>query len=132
MHFKLIYLYLRTTGSRHFTASSMKALFFPTGLAIAALTLGSCSLGHSASDDVNSSNPAVAAQAQKVVELQQQVDAQKKAVKDQERVVKSRENAVDSQKDVADTEKQKLDGLQQQLDGAKQNLKGVKTQAKTN
>ena len=95
------------------------------------LTLSSCSLGHSASNDLKSSNPAVALQAQKVVELQQQVDAQKRAYADRKNVVKDRERAVDNQKEQADIEKKKLEGLKQQLDGAKQNLKGVKTQAKT-
>jgi uncharacterized protein YlxW (UPF0749 family) len=97
---------------------------------IVGLSLSSCSLGHSASDDLKSSNPAVALQAQKVVELQQQVDAQEKAYKDMKDEVKDREKAVDNQKDLADIEKKKLAGLKDQLDGAKQNLKGVKTQAK--
>lgn len=47
-----------------------------TRFAVIGLVLSSCSLGHSASDDLKSSNPAVALQAQKVVDLQQQVDAQ--------------------------------------------------------
>lgn len=109
----------------------MPTFFSLARFAVAGLALSSCSLGHSASDDLKSSNPAVALQAQKVVDLQQQVDAQEKAYKDQKDVVKNREKAVDNQKDRADTEKKKLDGLKDQLDGAKQNLKGVKTQAKT-
>ncbi|MDF7813844.1 hypothetical protein [Hymenobacter sp. YC55] len=72
-------------------------------------TLGSCSLGNSVSRDVNSSNPAVAAQAQKVQILEQQVN---------------------DQKVVAEAEKTKLAGLEQQLEGAQQNLKGVKQEAK--
>ena len=76
-----------------------------------ASALSSCSLGRSINNDINSSNPAISQQAQKVEYLQTQV-------KDQQKIV--------------DTEKSKLDGLEQQLAGAKQNLKGVKTQAKTN
>jgi len=76
---------------------------------LTATLLGSCSIGHSVSDDANSNNPALAAQAQKVQVLEQQVQ-------DQERI--------------ADAEKTKLDGLKQQLEGAKENLKGVRTQAK--
>jgi len=108
----------------------MKSFLSLASVAVIGCTLSSCSLGHSASDDVKSNNPAVAQQAQKVVELQQQVDAQEKVVKDQKDVVKNREKAVDNQKDLTDTEKKKLDGLKDQLNGAKQNLKGVKTQAK--
>lgn len=108
----------------------MNTIFSVACVAVIGLTLSSCSLGHSASDDLKSSNPAVALQAQKVVDLQQQVDAQERAYKDQKEVVKNREQAVDNQKDAADTEKQKLEGLKDQLNGAKQNLKGVKAQAK--
>lgn len=108
----------------------MNTLFSVTCFALVGITLSSCSLGHSASDDLKSSNPAVALQAQKVVELQQQVDAQEKAYKDVKEGVRDREKAVDNQKDMADVEKKKLAGLKDQLDGAKQNLKGVKTQAK--
>lgn len=108
----------------------MNTFFALAGAAALGLTLSSCSLGHSASDDLKSNNPAVALQAQKVVELQQQVDAQEKILNDQKDAVKDREKAVDSQKDQADIEKKKLAGLKDQLDGAKQNLKGVKTQAK--
>lgn len=108
----------------------MNTFFAFATTAALGLTLSACSLGHSASDDLKSSNPAVALQAQKVVDLQQQVDAQGKILNDQKDAVKDREKAVDSQKDQADIEKKKLEGLKQQLDGAKQNLKGVKTQAK--
>lgn len=108
----------------------MNTFFALTGAAALGLALSGCSLGHSASDDVKSNNPAVALQAQKVVDLQQQVDAQEKILNDQKDAVKDREKAVDSQKDQADVEKKKLAGLKDQLDGAKQNLKGVKTQAK--
>ena len=76
---------------------------------LASTMLGSCALGNSGAKDVNSSNPAVAAQAQKVQILEQQVK---------------------DQKAVADAEKTKLDGLEQQLEGAQQNLKGVKQEAK--
>ena len=78
-------------------------------LLLAGTALGGCGLGHSVADDVSSNNPAVAAQAQKVQILEQQVR---------------------DQKTIADAEKTKLDGLQLQLDGAQKNLKGVKTQAK--
>lgn len=108
----------------------MKSFFSLSCAALVGLTLSSCALGHSASDDLKSNNPAVALQAQKVVELQQQVDAQEKILNDQKDALKDREKAVDSQKDQAAIEKKKLDGLKDQLDGAKQNLKGVKTQAK--
>ncbi|RZL14372.1 MAG: hypothetical protein EOO62_05645 [Hymenobacter sp.] len=108
----------------------MHTFFALTGAAVLGLALSGCSLGHSASDDLKSSNPAVALQAQKVVDLQQQVDAQEKILNDQKDALKDREKAVDSQKDQADIEKKKLAGLKDQLNGAKQNLKGVKTQAK--
>jgi len=61
----------------------------------------------SVSADLNSSNPAVVAQAQKVNSLVGQI-------KQQEAVI--------------DAEKEKLKALQQQLEGAKENLKGVKRQ----
>lgn len=86
------------------TRFSTLALFL-----LASTTLGSCSLGNSVSKDVNSGNPAVAVQAQKVQTLEQQVDAQKA---------------------IAEAEKTKLAGLEQQLEGAQQNLKGVKKEAK--
>jgi len=75
--------------------------------------LSSCSLVNSgvSSSDVNSGNSAVAAQAQKVKDLERQVR---------------------EQKSISDTEKNKLEGLEQQLEGAKQNLKGVKNEAKAN
>ncbi|WP_216688104.1 hypothetical protein [Hymenobacter siberiensis] len=63
------------------------------------------SLGHSASDDLKSTNPAVVLQAQKVGDLQQQVDAQEKAYSDQKDAVKDRERAVDKQKEEADVDK---------------------------
>lgn len=69
-------------------------------------SLASCSRGISG---VNSSDPYVAAQAQKAQDLQNQVDAQEKVV---------------------DTEKQRLKALKLQLDGAKQNLKGRKIASK--
>lgn len=108
----------------------MNNFFVLARVAVAGLLLSSCSLGHSASDDLKSSNPAVALQAQKVVDLQQQVDAQEEVYKDMKEEVKDREKSVDNQKELADTEKKKLAALKDQLGGAKQNLKGVKTQAK--
>ncbi|MET4074507.1 hypothetical protein [Hymenobacter sp. UYCo722] len=109
--------------------------YFPTGLnclfALVCLAGSGCSLGHSVSDDLKSTNPAVVLQAQKVIDLQQQVDAQEKSYNNQKDAVKDRERAVEKQKDEADIEKKRLEALQNQLDGAKQNLKGVKTQAKT-
>jgi hypothetical protein len=70
---------------------------------------GGCSFGNSLTSDLNSNNPAVVEQAQRVQALEQQVRQQKA---------------------VSDAEKQKLEGLKQQLNGAKQNLRGIKTQAK--
>lgn len=55
--------------------------------------------------DLNSTYPAVAAQAQKVQELTSQVERQKAVI---------------------ETEKQKLAGIEQQLEGARQNLSGIK------
>lgn len=82
----------------------------PAFLLLAGSLLSSCSLGNSvSSSDLNSSNPAVAAQAQKVQDLERQVR---------------------DQKTISDTEKNKLDGLETQLKGARQNLKGLKTQVK--
>lgn len=109
---------------------NMNTLISFAGIVVIGLTLSSCSLGHSASDDLKSANPAVALQAQKVVDLQQQVDAQERAYKDQKNAVKEQEKSVDNQKELADTEKKKLEGLKDQLKGAQQNLKGIKTQAK--
>ena len=85
--------------------------FIPALLLVAGSLLGSCSLVNSgvSSSDISSGNPAVAAQAQKVQELERQVR---------------------EQKGISDTEKNKLDGLEQQLEGAKKNLKGVKTTVK--
>ncbi|SFQ47224.1 hypothetical protein [Hymenobacter arizonensis] len=71
--------------------------------------LSSCSIGNSLTSDLNSNNPAIAEQAQRVQALEQQMRQQKA---------------------ISDAEKQKLEGLKQQLDGAKQNLRGIKTQAK--
>lgn len=60
--------------------------------------------------DLNSSSPAVAAQAQKVQALTGQL-------KQQEAVIEA--------------EKAKLEALHQQLDGARQNLEGLKKEAQT-
>ena len=86
-------------------------ILLPALLLVFGASLSSCSVvgGGSAASEVNSSNPAIAAQAQKVVDL---------------------ENQVKQQQQVSDAEKTKLDGLKQQLKGSQQNLKGVKTQAK--
>jgi septal ring factor EnvC (AmiA/AmiB activator) len=72
----------------------------------ASLTLGSCSLIRS---DVNSRNPLVADQAQRVKDLQNQVN-------DQDRLL--------------DSEKSKQKALKYQLKSAKQELKARKQQAK--
>lgn len=82
-------------------------------LALAALLLGSLLTGagcqsstaESPAADLNSTNPAVAGQAQKVQELLGQIDRQKAVI---------------------ETEKTKLDALEQQLAGARQNLDGIK------
>lgn len=95
----------------------MNTFFAFAGATTLGLALSGCSLGHSASDDLKSNNPAVALQAQKVVDLQKQVDEQEKIL--------------NHQKDQADLEKKRFEALEQQLDGAKQNLKGVKRQART-
>jgi hypothetical protein len=83
----------------------------PALLLVACSLFSSCSLVNSgvSSSDLSSSNPAVAAQAQKVQELERQVSDQKTTAK---------------------TEKNKLEGLEQQSEGAKQNLKGLKNEAK--
>jgi len=72
----------------------------------ASLSLGSCSLIRS---DANSRNPVIAAQAQRVNDLERQVD-------DQNRLI--------------DTEKSKQKALKYQLKSAKQELKARKQQAK--
>ncbi|WP_426060784.1 hypothetical protein [Hymenobacter sp. B1770] len=76
---------------------------------LAGSTLSGCSLGNSLTSDLNSNNPAIVEQAQRVQALEQEMRQQKA---------------------ISDAEKQKLEGLKQQLEGAKQNLKGIKTQAK--
>lgn len=73
---------------------------------LVSLTASGCSRGISG---VNSTDPNIAAQAQKAQQLQ---------------------NEVDSQSKVVDSEKQKLKALEYQLDGAKKNLKGRKLAAK--
>lgn len=71
------------------------------------LDFTSCQSGSDApvAADLNSANPTVAAQAQKVQELISQVERQKAVI---------------------ETEKTKLTGIEQQLDGARQNLAGIK------
>jgi septal ring factor EnvC (AmiA/AmiB activator) len=81
--------------------SQVLALAFATSL-----SLGSCSLIRS---DINSRNPLVAEQAQRVKELQSQVD-------NQERLI--------------DSEESKQKALKYQLKSAKQELKARKQQAK--
>ena len=79
-------------------------------LLLLGLASASCQSGNpdaSIAADLNSTNPAVATQAQKVQQLVGQI-------KQQEAVI--------------DADKQKLKALQQQLDGAKENLEGVKKQ----
>lgn len=82
-------------------------LFSLTLLLASTLTFTSCQSGADApvAADLNSANPAVAAQAQKVQELISQVDRQKAVI---------------------ETEKTKLTGIEQQLEGARQNLEGIK------
>jgi len=78
-----------------------------TLLLASALTFASCQSSPDApvAADLNSANPTVAAQAQKVQELISQVERQKAVI---------------------ETEKTKLTGIEQQLDGARQNLEGIK------
>lgn len=89
----------------------MKTNFLvPVFFLLAGSLPGSCSLANSvSSSNINSSNPAVAAQAQKIQDLERQVR---------------------DQKTIPDTGKSKLNGLEQQLKGARQNLKEAKTQVK--
>lgn len=76
-------------------------------LLVVASTLAGCQSGNNApvAADLNSANPAVAAQAQKVQELISQVERQKAVI---------------------ESEKTKLAGIEQQLEGARQNLEGIK------
>ena len=83
-------------------------------LIVFAASLQSCSLFRS---DVNSENPAIAAQAQRVESLKSQVN-------DQERLVDDAKSRVDAEKD-------RLKALKYQLKGAQQNLKGRKLEAKS-
>jgi septal ring factor EnvC (AmiA/AmiB activator) len=78
-----------------------------TVLLASTLAFASCQASPDApvAADLNSANPAVAAQAQKVQELISQVERQKAVI---------------------ETEKTKLTGIEQQLDGARQNLEGIK------
>ena len=82
------------------------SLMLPVLLAVA-LTVAGCQSGNDApvAADLNSANPAVATQAQKVQELISQVERQKAVI---------------------EAEKTKLAGIEQQLDGARQNLEGIK------
>ena len=76
-------------------------------LATASLSLGSCSVFRS---DVNSPNPLIAQQAQRVQEL---------------------ENQRNSQEAVVNSEKAKLKALDYQIKSARQELKARKQQVKT-
>lgn len=78
-----------------------------SALFVVALTVTGCQSGNDApvAADLNSANPAVATQAQKVQELISQVERQKAVI---------------------EAEKTKLAGIEQQLDGARQNLEGIK------
>ena len=91
----------------------MRISLFPRAaslLLLLGLVLGGCQSNDTPTDagvaaDLNSSNPAVVAQAQKVQQLMSQV-------KQQEAVI--------------DAEKTKLDALKQQLAGSQQNLDGLR------
>lgn len=87
--------------------------FVLTLLFISAFVFASCQSGPDASvaADLNSANPAVAAQARKVQELTSQVERQKAVI---------------------EAEKTKLTGIEQQLDGARQNLAGIKKEMQAN
>lgn len=80
-------------------------------LLLAGTTLSGCSSSRNITNDVNSSNPAIAEQARKVEALQSQVQEQSR---------------------VTEAEETKLKALRQQLAGAESNLKGVKLQHKSN
>lgn len=82
-------------------------------LLASALAFASCQSSSDApvAADLNSANPTVAAQAQKVQELTSQVERQKAVI---------------------ETEKTKLAGIEQQLDGARQNLEGIKKEVQAN
>jgi septal ring factor EnvC (AmiA/AmiB activator) len=89
------------------TLPSASALLVLIGLAFTSCqSTGDTS---SVAADLNSTNPAVAAQAQRVQELEGQV-------KQQEAVI--------------DAEKSKLEAMRQQLEGAKQTLEGVKKEVR--
>lgn len=81
--------------------------FVLTLLVASVLAFTGCQSGNDApvAADLNSANPAVATQAQKVQELTSQVERQKAVI---------------------EAEKTKLTGIEQQLDGARQNLAGIK------
>ncbi len=81
--------------------------FAATLLLVGTLAFSSCQSGADApvATDLNSANPAVAAQAQKVQELISQVERQKAVI---------------------ETEKTKLTAIEQQLQGSRQNLEGIK------
>lgn len=86
---------------------TIRASILSCALLASALAFISCQSGADApvAADLNSTNPAVAAQAQKVQELISQVDRQKAVI---------------------EAEKTKLSGIEQQLEGARQNLEGIK------
>ncbi len=80
-----------------------------TAALLLCLAAAACQSDNSAdlAADLNSSNPAVAAQAGKVQQLQVQLEQQQATI---------------------EAEKQKLQAMQQQLDGARENLTGLKRQ----
>ena len=83
-------------------------------LLLAGLLGTSCQSGSSDADvsaDLNSNNPAVAAQAQKVQQLLGQLKQQQAVI---------------------EAEKTKLKALQLQLEGAQQNLEGLRKEAQVN
>jgi septal ring factor EnvC (AmiA/AmiB activator) len=91
----------------------LRPLSFAALLLAGTLTFSGCQSGTEApvAADLNSANPAVAAQAQKVQELISQVERQKAVI---------------------ETEKTKLTAIEQQLEGARQNLDGIKKEVQAN
>lgn len=81
------------------------ALSGPGGLLLLGLLLAGCHAETPLAADLNSSTPAIAAQAGKVQALTTQLEQQKAVI---------------------EAEKAKLAAMQQQLDGSRQNLEGLK------
>jgi len=80
-------------------------------LGLAGISCQSSISGGDVSADLNSRNPALAAQAQKVQQLMGQIKQQEAEI---------------------EAEKTKLSALQQQLKGAQQNLEGLRKEAQAN